>query len=133
MAFISGLIAAAPYIIAGAQMASQVGGAHYANKRMEDQGEENKRAEARAAMISSLTGARAMSQPQIYEASGWEQGFGTLGSFSSAASGLLPFIKAPITKTPRTLTPTVELGNIQDPGPGFLSGQGRTNFSLPYS
>jgi hypothetical protein len=128
MAFISGLIAAAPYIIAGAQMASQVGGAHYANKRMEDQGEENKRAEARAAMISSLTGARAMSQPQIYEASGLEKGFGALGSFSSAASGLLPFMK-----TPRTLTPTVELGNIQDPGPGFLSGQGRTNFSLPYS
>ena len=93
MAFVAGLIAAAPYIIAGAQMASQVGGAHYAGKRMEEQQEENKRAEARAAMISSLTGARTISQPQIYEASGWEQGFGTLGSFASSGSTLLPFIK----------------------------------------
>ena len=125
MAFVAGLIAAAPYIIAGAQMASQVGGAHYAGKRMEDQEEENKRAEARAAMISSLTGARAMSQPQIYEASGYEKGFGALGSFSSAASGLLPFMKA--------RTPTVELGSIQDPGPGSLSGQGRTDLSRPYT
>lgn len=128
MAFVAGLIAAAPYIIAGAQMASQVGGAHFAGKRMEDQEEENKRAEARAAMISSLTGARAMSQPQIYEASGYEKGFGALGSFSSAASTLLPFMKAP-----RARTPTVELGNIQDPGPGFLSGQGRTDLSRPYT
>ena len=124
MAFISGLIAAAPYLIAGAQAASQIGAAHYGGKRIDRQREENKRAEARAAMISSLTGARAMSQPEVYEMSAAEKGFGALGSFASIGSSLLPFMK-----TPKTTIPRPKPTDLSGP----LSGQGYTNPSIPYS
>ena len=127
MAFISGLISAAPYIIAGAQAASQIGAAHYGGKRIDRQREENKRAEARAAMISSLTGARAMSQPEVYEMSAAEKGFGALGSFASIGSSLLPFMK-----TPKTTTTTIPRPKPTDLS-GPLSGQGYTNPRIPIS
>ena len=151
-------LAAAPYIIAAAQAASKVGAEHYAGKRIEKQREENKRAEARAAMISSLTGARAMAQPEVYEASAAERGFGALGTVADTASTLLPLVQSKSFTTagqtqsnpimmpntdvvaPRYITPALQprpnriMGGIHNPLPTTgLSGVGYTNPSIPYS
>ena len=110
-------VKAAPYILAALKTGSSIIGSHFGGKQSRRQQEENERAEARAAMISALTGQRATAQPQIM-------------NLSDIGMNLLPYLPRSVS-TPSV--PTVTAGNIQNPGPGPLSGLGRTDPSNPYS
>ena len=154
---LQGIIAAAPYIMAGLEMAGQIGGAHYGAKRNRKQQEENERATARAAMVSALTGQRAAPSPATIGSAGADA-FQTIGNIGSIGSKLLPFIKgkSPITtgQTPDNpiLMPNTDvigskinspplrprpnriMGGIHNPlPPTGLSGVGYTNPTRPYS
>jgi len=122
-------IKAAPYILAALKTGSSIIGSHYGGKQSRRQQEENERAEARAAMISALTGQRATAQPQIMNSPG-ASAAGTIGNISDIGMNLLPYLPRSVS-TPSV--PTVTAGNIQNPGPGPLSGLGRTDPSNPYS
>ena len=117
---------ALPYVLTALQIGGGVGSGHYGGKQARRQQEENKRAEARAAMISALTGQRAIAQPQIMQSQA-ANAFGTMANIGSLGMNLLPYM-------PRRVTnPEVTVGPIQNPGLGPLSGVGRTDPNVPYS
>tara|TARA_R100000664_G_scaffold1217_5_gene3226 strand:- start:5678 stop:6070 length:393 start_codon:yes stop_codon:yes gene_type:complete len=115
---------ALPYALTALQIGGNIGGRHYGGKQARRQQEENERAEARAAMISALTGQRAIAQPQLMQSPAADA-FGTMANIGSLGMNLLPYM-------PRRVTnPEVAVGPIQDSG--LLSGVGRTDPNSPYS
>ncbi len=71
-------------------LGAQQGQAQFAKKRNVRQEEENKRAEARAALISSLTGQQQRAMPTTIQPGGFEKSlaFGAqLGSIGAQAAG----------------------------------------------
>jgi hypothetical protein len=65
---------ALPWVLTAMQIGGGMASGHYGGRQMRRQQEENKRAEARAAMISALTGQRAISQPEIIQSPGANYG-----------------------------------------------------------
>ena len=95
---------ALPYVLTTLQLGGTLGGSHFGGKQARRQQEENKRAEARAAMISALTGQRAIAQPQIMQSQAADA-FGTMANIGSLGMNLLPYMPRRVTNPSTTPEP----------------------------
>jgi hypothetical protein len=102
---------ALPWVLTAMQIGGTIGGRHYGGKQGRLQQEENKRAEARAAMISALTGQRAIAQPQIMQSQG-ANAFSTMANIGSLGMNLLPYMPRRVTN-PEVTSATRGLGQGQ--------------------
>jgi hypothetical protein len=87
---------ALPYVLTTLQLGGTLGARHFGGKQARRQEEENKRSEARAAMISALTGQRAIAQPQIMQSPA-ANAFSTMANIGSLGMNLLPYMPRRVT------------------------------------